>query len=291
MTSRKNLITRSRLAIFGFTTALILFIWLAGLTSGVVQIATVLLVILGIATGLMLPSLLTTWLAMLFLVISVMVLLLGTFVMDVTAKFFLIVAFPGAIFLTSSLRAVVGSFGWLTENQHNVAAFTKNYHPGLNLQRSYNARKIFEKAVTRFNGEPGLADMSLDVTGIQWAHSEQYQQFNPEQYNDVLAQAANVLKERRLPSEFLYILDDDMLLIVSFRLPRETYDYLTAATKIDLASIRVGDFRPQFQWGHKYITTENMQDYQTLDDAIKHIRRDMETDLVTEYMKKGTLDD
>lgn len=36
MTSRKNLITRSRLAIFGFTTALILFIWLAGLTSGVV---------------------------------------------------------------------------------------------------------------------------------------------------------------------------------------------------------------------------------------------------------------
>ncbi|AWF96598.1 hypothetical protein B6254_2247 [Weissella cibaria] len=264
---------------------------MAGLTSGVVQIATVLLVILGIATGLMLPSLLTTWLAMLFLVISVMVLLLGTFVMDVTAKIFLIVAFPGAIFLTSSLRAVVGSFGWLTENQHNVAAFTKNYHPGLNLQRSYNARKIFEKAVTRFNGEPGLADMSLDVTGIQWAHSEQYQQFNPEQYNDVLAQAANVLKERRLPSEFLYILDDDMLLIVSFRLPRETYDYLTAATKIDLASIRVGDFRPQFQWGHKYITTENMQDYQTLDDAIKHIRRDMETDLVTEYMKKGTLDD
>lgn len=291
MTSRKNLITRSRLAIFGFTTALILFIWLAGLTSGVVQIATVLLVILGIATGLMLPSLLTNWLAMLFLVISVMVLLLGTFVMDVTAKIFLIVAFPGAIFLTSSLRAVVGSFGWLTENQHNVAAFTKNYHPGLNLQRSYNARKIFEKAVTRFNGEPGLADMSLDVTGIQWAHSEQYQQFNPEQYNDVLAQAANVLKERRLPSEFLYILDDDMLLIVSFRLPRETYDYLTAVTKIDLAPIRVGDFRPQFQWGHKYITTENMQDYPTLDDAIKHIRRDMETDLVTEYMKKGTLDD
>ena len=111
MTSRKNLITRSRLAIFGFTTALILFIWLAGLTSGVVQIATVLLVILGIATGLMLPSLLTTWLAMLFLVISVMVLLLGTFVMDVTAKIFLIVAFPGAIFLTSSLRAIVGSFG------------------------------------------------------------------------------------------------------------------------------------------------------------------------------------
>lgn len=291
MISRKNLITRSHLAIFGFTTALILFIWLAGLTSGVVQMATVLLVILGIAAGLMLPSILTTWLAMLFLVTSVMVLLLGTFVMDVTAKLFLIVAFPGAIFLTSSLRTIGGSFGWLAENQHNIAAFTKNYHPGLNLQRSYNAHKIFAKAVTRFDGEPGLADMSLDVTGIHWAHSEQYQQFNPEQYNDVLAQAANVLKERRLPSEFLYILDDDMLLIFSFRLPRETYDYLTAVTKNDLASIRVGDFRPQFQWGHKYITTENIQDYQTLDDAVKHIRRDTETDLVTEYMKKGTLDD
>lgn len=291
MISRKNLITRSHLAIFGFTTALILFIWLAGLTSGVVQMATVLLVILGIAAGLMLPSILTTWLAMLFLVTSVMVLLLGTFVMDVTAKLFLMVAFPGAIFLTSSLRTIGGSFGWLAENQHNIGAFTKNYHPGLNLQRSYNAHKIFAKAVTRFDGEPGLADMSLDVTGIHWAHSEQYQQFNPEQYNDVLAQAANVLKERRLPSEFLYILDDDMLLILSFRLPRETYDYLTAVTKNDLASIRVGDFRPQFQWGHKYITTENIQDYQTLDDAVKHIRRDMETDLVTEYMKKGTLDD
>ena len=176
-----------------------------------------------------------------------MVLLLGTFVMDVTAKIFLIVAFPGAIFLTSSLRAIVGSFGWLTENQHNIAAFTKNY--GLKPATFIQCAQNFEKAVTRFNGEPGLADMSLDVTGIQWAHSEQYQQFNPEQYNDVLAQAANVLKERRLPSEFLYILDDDMLLIVSFRLPSETYDYLTAATKIDLASIRVGDFRPQFQWG------------------------------------------
>ena len=53
-----------------------------------------------------------------------------------------------------------------------------------------------------------------------------------------------------------------------------------------LSEIMVGDYKPQFQWGHTLITEDNAEKYQTLPDALKHIRREMETDLVTEYMKK-----
>lgn len=286
MSTRKNLISRSRFYIFGFATALIILIWWASLYSSVVQIATALLVLLGIFLSLILPGLLITWLGLIYLVVGVLMLMIGSFVMGIPEKILLLIAFPASLFLTNGRRTIVGDLSWLMANEQHVASFTKNYHPGLNLQRSYNANKIFEKSVSRFGTYPGLTKVCVDVTGIQWAHSEQYHQFNANQYDAVIHAVAGVLKQKRLPSEFLYILDDDMFLILSFRLPRETFTGLTDETKMALSEIMVGDYKPQFQWGHTLITEDNAEKYQTLPDALKHIRREMETDLVTEYMKK-----
>ncbi|MEE0001257.1 MAG: hypothetical protein UFS73_01170 [Weissella confusa] len=86
MSTRKNLISRSRFYIFGFATALIILIWWASLYSSVVQIATALLVLLGIFSSLILPGLLITWLGLIYLVVGVLMLMIGSFVMGIPEK-------------------------------------------------------------------------------------------------------------------------------------------------------------------------------------------------------------
>lgn len=130
MSTRKNLISRSRFYIFGFATALIILIWWASLYSSVVQIATALLVLLGIFSSLILPGLLITWLGLIYLVVGVLMLMIGSFIMGIPEKILLLIAFPASLFLTNGRRTIVGDLSWLMANEQHVASFTKNYHPG-----------------------------------------------------------------------------------------------------------------------------------------------------------------
>lgn len=127
--------------------------------------------------------------------------------------------------------------------------------------------------------------MWIDVTAIHWVHNQQFRQFHHDDYNQALQQIAHVLKERRLPSEALYFLGNGTFLILSYHLPNITFAYQNQSTREGLADLLIGKATPQFKWGHLKVDDINVTSFETLESVMRHIERDMETDIVVEYLR------
>ncbi|MEE6678537.1 hypothetical protein PS422_08185 [Limosilactobacillus fermentum] len=54
----------------------------------------------------------------------------------------------------------------------------------------------------------------------------------------------------------------------------------------DLRQLTLDGTTPQFQWGHLQVDRQNVLGYPNLDRVLRHVEREMETDLVVEYMKQ-----
>ena len=152
------------------------------------------------------------------------------------------------------------------------------------MQTKYNAQRIYKKA-QRFVMEDQDDSRWLNTTAIHWSHNRQIRQFHKRAYNEMLREIAKVLKTDRLPSESLYYIGCGTFLIISFNLTKQTYDHRNALTRQDLQQLKIGQATPQFKWGTKYINKDNAARFPELKEIIRHIDRDMETDLIVEYMK------
>lgn len=65
-----------------------------------------------------------------------------------------------------------------------------------------------------------------------------------------------------------------------------TYEFENRATMRDLRQLTLAGTTPQFQQGHLQVDRRNVLDYPNLDRVLRHVEREMETDLVVEYMKQ-----
>lgn len=74
-------------------------------------------------------------------------------------------------------------------------------------------------------------------------------------------------------------------LIISFNLTKQIYNHRNDLTRQSLKKIKVGQASQQFKWGTKFINKDNATKFPELEDVMRHIDRDMETDLIVEYMK------
>lgn len=126
----------------------------------------------------------------------------------------------------------------------------------------------------------------LNITAIHWSHNRQIRQFHKRAYNEMLRKIAKVLKDDRLPSEALYYIGHGTFLIISFNLTKQTYDHRNALTRQSLQKLKIGQATPQFKWGTKYINKDNAAKFPELKEIIRHLNRDMEADLIVEYMKE-----
>lgn len=102
----------------------------------------------------------------------------------------------------------------------------------------------------------------------------------------MLRKIAKVLKDDQLPSEALYYIGHGTFLIISFNLTKQTYDHRNALTRQSLQKLKIGQATPQFKWGTKYINKDNAAKFPELKEIIRHLNRDMEADLIVEYMKE-----
>lgn len=68
-------------------------------------------------------------------------------------------------------------------------------------------------------------------------------------------------------------------------MPNITFAYQNQSTREGLADLQIGNATPQFKWGHLKVDDLNVTSFKTLDSAMRHLERDMETDIVVEYLK------
>lgn len=259
--------------------------WLAGTYSVTLMTAMAILIMLGILVGAVIPNILITWLAIGTTTIGAAILLLGYVVMDNWLKLLLLATFPIMASAVALARFILGNWGWLDRNRADIDSWAAHYDKMIKLQTEYNASKYYQK-VARFITKEVTADLCVDVLAIHWAHSSQLRQFNEDDYLANLRQIAKVLKDERFPSEQLYYVGGATFLIISLDVSPTTYEFKNSAMMRDLRQLTLDGTTLQFQCGHLQVDRRNVLVYPNLDRVLRHVEREMETDLVVEYMKQ-----
>nr|WP_225436796.1 hypothetical protein [Limosilactobacillus reuteri] len=83
----------------------------------------------------------------------------------------------------------------------------------------------------------------------------------------------------------MYYLESGTFLILSYHLPDITFAYQNQSTRSGLDELQINNSRPQFKWGHLKVDDINATSFKNLESVMRHIERDMETDLVVEYLR------
>lgn len=281
---RRHMVEIGLVVLFLMGALIAVLMWWAGNYSTTVATAMLTLVLLGTATGTLIPNILLTWLVIGLTTIGTTILMMGYVVMTIPLKLGLLLAFPVCASLSALSRFILSGWGWVDRNRAEINSYIEHYDQITKLQTRYNAQKIYQKA-RQFILDDQHDDQWLNVTAIHWSHNHQVQQFHSREYHKTLRAIAKILKDDRLPAESLYYIGHGSFLIISFNLTKRAYDYRNELTRQALAQLRVGQATPQFKWGAKEINAENANSFPELADIMRHIDRDMETDLIVEYMK------
>jgi GGDEF domain-containing protein len=281
---KSHIITSGIVTLLIVLSAITIALYYVELLTPEISLATVVLLIIGLATGALLPNVVSTWVILLLTTIGGAILLLGDVPVSLTSKIVLLAVFPISAGLMALGRFIVIRFGWINVNRHDIERYTQHYDQVTKLQTEHNASKMYLKA-TRFIKDDIDLELSFTVTAIHWAHNTQFKQFHPADYDEALRQMARVLKDSRLPSESLYYLGHGTFLIISHQLSTETYQKRNSYTKEQLNQVRCLEAVPQFKWGKVVIDDANVTQYPTLDETLNQLRRQMETDLVVEYLQ------
>ncbi|MED7635213.1 UNVERIFIED_CONTAM: hypothetical protein DV033_05450 [Limosilactobacillus fermentum] len=282
---QRHIVEAGMVVLSGVIALVVALMWLAGTYSVTLMTAMAVLIMLGVLVGGVIPNILITWLAIGTTTIGAAILLLGYVVMDNWVKLVLLATFPVMSSAMALARFVIGSWGWLDRNREDIDSWAAHYDKVIKLQTEYNAGKYYQK-VARFVTKEVAADLHVDVLAIHWAHSSQIRQFNEDDYLDNLHQIAKVLKAERFPSEQLYYIGGATFLIISLDVSPTTYEFKNRAMMRDLWQLTLDGTTPQFQWGHLQVDRQNVLGYPNLERVLRHVEREMETDLVVEYMKQ-----
>ncbi|MCF1783030.1 hypothetical protein LZD76_00865 [Lactobacillus mulieris] len=281
---RKHLVSAGITALAAVICICTALMWLAGLASPLVLSSTAILIILGVITGSLIPTILITWLIIGLTTIGAAILLIGYVVIDNSQKILLLLTYPLVASLTALAKTIIGHWGWIDRDRNAIESYLSHYDPVVKLQTTYNAAKLYHKEA-KFIANEKEANLRIHLATVHWVHSNQFKQFHDIEYKTVLRRISKILKQLRFPSEQLYYIGNSTFLIISYALAEDTYIYKNRQTKQALEALEVEKHNPQFKWGTLKVDRTNVNSYSELEHALRHLTRDMETDLVVEYLK------
>lgn len=268
--------------------SLVLIVW-SSLYQTNMMIAIAIMIVLGVLVGMMVPSILISWLIIALTTLGSAILLLGYVVVAAPIKLALLFTFPVIASVTLVAREMITGWGWLDKNRSEIQSYAAHYDPITKLLTRYNAVKLYEKCMVYIHDRDEV-NLWTNVTAIHWTHSTQFQQFHEQEYNQMLQEIARVLKVDRLPSEMLYYLGNATFMIISHELSDKVLKQLNDQTKNLLGAIEINGAPAQYKWGTQKIDRKNVERFMNFEKIDRHLQREMETDIVTEYLKGNMID-
>lgn len=268
--------------------SLVLIVW-SSLYQTNMMIAIAIMIVLGVLVGMMVPSILISWLIIALTTLGSAILLLGYVVVAAPIKLALLFTFPVIASVTLVAREMITGWGWLDKNRSEIQSYAAHYDPVTKLLTRYNAVKLYEKCMVYIHDRDEV-NLWTNVTAIHWTHSTQFQQFHEQEYNQMLQEIARVLKVDRLPSEMLYYLGNATFMIISHELSDKVLKQLNDQTKNLLGAIEINGAPAQYKWGTQKIDRKNVEHFMNFEKIDRHLQREMETDIVTEYLKGNVID-
>ncbi|MEX2784143.1 hypothetical protein AB3331_02955 [Streptococcus sp. H49] len=226
----------------------------------------VLLLILALLSAVFLSDMMATWLTLFSLALSTIILVAGVVYIPLYQRLLLALTFP----------LVLGLAKRLAYQHHLRLSKVKD-----ETQKAYHYYQDYAAMIETESEE------ELQIYLMHWAHNDYFEQIHSKEFRRMLKRIKMTLHRYCNYGSKIFYLSDGDFIIFSSDSNDSFQTFFQEQVLPELATLHFRNTKSvheiQYQGGYLLLNKANLHDYQDFDDALNHLLRQLETDIIVEY--------
>lgn len=226
----------------------------------------IILIALAILSVFVLPDMLLTWLLIFSVVLATLFLVAGVVYIPANQRFLLLITFPVVLRIAKQVNI----------HRRTYLSIVKDY--------SEQAKELYESHLQAVRDG---REESFQALLVHWAHNDYFQQIYPKEFRWMLVRLYATLKKCMQETGTVYYLSNGNFLILSSGEGQSLVELFQHSMLAKLLLLRFKTSKSvqevQYKSGYLLIDSENYEKFSDVDDFIKNLERQLETDIIVEY--------
>ena len=226
----------------------------------------IILIVLAILSVFVLPDMLLTWLLIFSVVLATLFLVAGVVYIPANQRFLLLITFPLVLRIAKQVNI----------HRRTYLSIVKDY--------SEQAKELYESHLQAVRDG---REESFQALLVHWAHNDYFQQIYPKEFRWMLVRLYATLKKCMQETGTVYYLSNGNFLILSSGEGQSLVELFQHSMLAKLLLLRFKTSKSvqevQYKSGYLLIDSENYEKFSDVDDFMKNLERQLETDIIVEY--------
>lgn len=226
----------------------------------------IILIALAILSVFVLPDMLLTWLLIFSVVLATLFLVAGVVYIPANQRFLLLITFPLVLRIAKQVNIY----------RRTYLSIVKDY--------SEQAKELYESHLQAVRDG---REESFQALLVHWAHNDYFQQIYPKEFRWMLVRLYATLKKCMQETGTVYYLSNGNFLILSSGEGQSLVELFQHSMLAKLLLLRFKTSKSvqevQYKSGYLLIDSENYEKFSDVDDFMKNLERQLETDIIVEY--------
>ena len=226
----------------------------------------IILIALAILSVFVLPDMLLTWLLIFSVVLATLFLVAGVVYIPANQRFLLLITFPLVLRIAKQVNI----------HRRTYLSIVKDY--------SEQAKELYESHLQAVRDG---REESFQALLVHWAHNDYFQQIYPKEFRWMLVRLYATLKKCMQETGTVYYLSNGNFLILSSGEGQSLVELFQHSMLAKLLLLRFKTSKSvqevQYKSGYLLIDSENYEKFSDVDDFMKNLERQLETDIIVEY--------
>ncbi|WP_270211391.1 hypothetical protein [Streptococcus anginosus] len=226
----------------------------------------IILIVLAILSVFVLPDMLLTWLLIFSVVLATLFLVAGVVYIPANQRFLLLITFPLVLRIAKQVNI----------HRRTYLSIVKDY--------SEQAKELYESYLQAVRDG---REESFQALLVHWAHNDYFQQIYPKEFRWMLVRLYATLKKCMQETGTVYYLSNGNFLILSSGEGQSLVELFQHSMLAKLLLLRFKTSKSvqevQYKSGYLLIDSENYEKFSDVDDFMKNLERQLETDIIVEY--------
>lgn len=226
----------------------------------------IILIALAILSVFVLPDMLLTWLLIFSVVLATLFLVAGVVYIPANQRFLLLITFPLVLRIAKQVNI----------HRRTYLSIVKDY--------SEQAKELYESHLQAVRDG---REENFQALLVHWAHNDYFQQIYPKEFRWMLVRLYATLKKCMQETGTVYYLSNGNFLILSSGEGQSLVELFQHSMLAKLLLLRFKTSKSvqevQYKSGYLLIDSENYEKFSDVDDFMKNLERQLETDIIVEY--------
>lgn len=209
---------------------------------------------------------LLTWLLIFSVVLATLFLVAGVVYIPANQRFLLLITFPVVLRIAKQVNI----------HRRTYLSIVKDY--------SEQAKELYESHLQAVRDG---REESFQALLVHWAHNDYFQQIYPKEFRWMLVRLYATLKKCMQETGTVYYLSNGNFLILSSGEGQSLVELFQHSMLAKLLLLRFKTSKSvqevQYKSGYLLIDSENYEKFSDVDDFMKNLERQLETDIIVEY--------